>query len=65
MRPRLAWVARIYDLPIPGIISLLIRARHEGQISSLAEEMDRLREEGNFWIQEGLYRRVLEMERDG
>ena len=58
-------VAGLYGLPITGIIGLLIQAKHEGLISSLEEEMDRLREEGSFWIQEGLYRRVLEMERNG
>ena len=58
-------VAGLYSLPVTGIIGLLIQAKCDGKISSLAEEMDRLREEGNFWIQEALYRRVLEMERNG
>ena len=58
-------VAGLYGLSVTGIIGLLIQAKYEGQVSSLAEEMDRLREEGSFWIQESLYRRVLEMERDG
>ncbi len=57
-------VAGLYGLPVTGIIGLLIQAKHEGEISSLAEEMDRLREEGNFWIQDALYRRVLEVEMD-
>ncbi|NLZ31370.1 MAG: DUF3368 domain-containing protein, partial [Methanomicrobiales archaeon] len=51
--------------PVTGIVGLLIQARHEGRISSLAEEMDRLRGEGGFWIRDALYQRVLEMERDG
>ncbi len=57
-------VAGLYGLPVTGIIGLLIQARREGRVSSLAEEMDRLREEGGFWIQDALYRRVLEMEND-
>ena len=57
-------VAGLYGLPVTGIIGLLIQAKHDGQVSSLAEEMDRLREEGNFWIQDALYRRILEVERD-
>lgn len=57
-------VAGLYGLPITGIIGLLIQAKHEGLISSLEEEMDRLREQGNFWIQDALYRRVLEAEED-
>ena len=58
-------VAGLYDLPVTGIIGLLIQAKREGLVSSLAEEMDRLREEGSFWIQENLYQRVLEIERHG
>ena len=57
-------VAGLYGLPVTGIIGLLIQAKHEGLISSLEEEMDRLREQGNFWIQDALYRRVLEAEED-
>jgi predicted nucleic acid-binding protein len=53
-------VAGLYGLPVTGIIGLLIQAKHEGLISSLEGEMDRLREQGNFWIQDALYRRVLE-----
>ena len=58
-------VAGIYDLPVTGIIGLLIQAKREGQISSLAEEMNRLRERGNFWIHDALYGRVLEVEKEG
>jgi len=57
-------VAGLYCLPITGIIGLLIQAKHDGLVSSLAEEMDRLREQGGFWIQDALYRRVLEAEGD-
>lgn len=57
-------VAGIYDLPVTGIIGLLIQAKREGQISSLAEEMNRLRERGNFWIHDALYRRVLDVEKE-
>ncbi len=58
-------VAGLYDLPVTGIIGLLIQARRDRQISSLVEEMDRLQGGGGFWIREELYQRVLEMERDG
>lgn len=33
-------VAGLYCLPITGIIGLLIQAKHDGLVSSLAEEMD-------------------------
>ena len=58
-------VAGLYDLPVTGIIGILIQAKREGQVSSLAEEMNRLREQGNFWIHDTRYRRVLEMEKEG
>jgi hypothetical protein len=57
-------VAGLYSLPVTGIIGLLIQAKRERQVSSLAEEMDRLRQQGNFWIQDALYWRVLETEKD-
>ncbi|WP_214020764.1 DUF3368 domain-containing protein, partial [Methanoculleus sp.] len=57
-------VAGLYGLPVTGIIGLLLQAKQEGLVSSLEEEMDRLREQGNFWIQDALYRRVLEAEKD-
>jgi len=43
-------VAELYGLPVTSVIELLIRAKHEVQVSSLAEEMDRLREQGSFQI---------------
>jgi len=58
-------VAELYGLPVTGIVGLLIQAKRDRQVSSLAEEMDRLRGEGGFWIRDALYQRVLEMERDG
>ncbi|WP_394339211.1 MULTISPECIES: DUF3368 domain-containing protein [unclassified Methanoculleus] len=45
-------------------MGLLFRAKYEGQASSLAEEMDRLREQGNFRIHDALYRRVLKVEKE-
>jgi len=58
-------IAGLYDLPVTGVIGLLIQAKHEGLVSSLAEEMDRLREQGNFRIHDALYRCVLEEEKEG
>ncbi|MDD2255042.1 MULTISPECIES: DUF3368 domain-containing protein [Methanoculleus] len=45
-------------------MGLLIQAKREGLVLSLAEEMDRLREQGHFWIHDDLYRRVLEEEKE-
>ena len=41
-------------------IGLLIRAKREGYIDLLKPELDRLLHQGGFWIEEGLYRRVLD-----
>lgn len=51
-------VARMYALPKTGVIGVLIRARREGVIDSLREELDKLRVEG-FGFEEGLYREAL------
>lgn len=56
-------IAGLYGLPVTGIIGLLLQAKREGLVSSLEEEMNRLREQGNFRIHDALYGRVLEMER--
>ena len=52
-------VAELYQLPKTGVVGLLLRAKSEGKISSLRQELDRLRTEGGFWISEELYWQVL------
>ncbi len=52
-------VAGTFSLRKTGTIGLLMRAKQEGRITSLKVEMDRLRNEAGFWIDEGLYRRAL------
>ena len=37
----------------------MIRAKHEGKISSLKEELDRLRIDAGFWIADDIYRKAL------
>ncbi|WAI01793.1 DUF3368 domain-containing protein [Methanogenium organophilum] len=55
-------IAGLYDLPITGIIGLLMQGKKEGQIDSLRDEMDRLRNQGGFWIHDKLYERILDWE---
>jgi predicted nucleic acid-binding protein len=52
--------ADLYELSKTGIIGLLIRAKQEGYINLLKPELDKLLHQGGFWIEEGLYRRVLD-----
>jgi len=52
-------VAELYQLRKTGIVGLLIRARLEGKIPSLRQELDRLRVEGGFWISDELYQQAL------
>jgi len=42
-----------------GVVGILLRAKMEGQIPSLRHELDRLRRDGHFWIDEDLYRRAI------
>ncbi|MBR1369804.1 hypothetical protein RJ53_10085 [Methanocalculus chunghsingensis] len=56
-------VAGSYNLAFTGIIGLLIKAKREGSISSLEDEMRRLRTNGHFWIREDLYNYVIESEK--
>ena len=52
-------MAEIYGLRKTGVIGVLMRAKLQGKISSLKVELDRLREEAGFRIDEQLYQRAL------
>lgn len=54
--------ARRHELPITGVIGILLRGSKEGTVS-LRTELDRLRDVG-FWIADDLYEEVLEQEHD-
>ena len=51
--------AELYGLHKTGIVGLLIRAKQEGLIRSLRVELDKLREQAGFWIEDNLYQRAL------
>jgi len=52
-------IAGVFDLKKTGAVGILIRAKLEGKIESLQTELDHLRNEGGFWIEERLYRAAL------
>jgi len=52
-------IASLYDLNKTGAVGALIRARLEGKIEALRPELDKLRTEAGFWIEEKLYRQAL------
>ena len=52
-------IASLYGLRKTGVMGLLIRATLEGHITSLRQELDKLRTEAGFWISENLYREAL------
>ncbi len=52
-------VAELFALPKTGVIGLLIRAKKEGKIESLQNELDKLRDQAGFWIDERLYWQAL------
>ena len=51
-------VARSFGLKVTGTIGILIRAKHEGKIESLKDEIERLMKTG-FWVSRELYERIL------
>lgn len=52
-------VANLYGLHITGTIGFLIRAKFDGKIVSLREELNKLRNEAGFWINDELYHQAL------
>lgn len=52
-------VARTLGLKVTGTIGILIKAKREGMIQSLKNEIDKLMRTG-FWMNKKLYKRILE-----
>lgn len=51
-------MARALGLKVAGTIGILLRAKFQGKIESLREELERLMATG-FWLSEELYEKVL------
>ncbi|MFH1906884.1 MAG: DUF3368 domain-containing protein [Chloroflexota bacterium] len=58
-------VAELFHLRKTGIIGLLIRAKLKGLVVSLRQELDRLQDEGGFWIDNELYQQALRAAGEG
>lgn len=52
-------VAKIYGLKMSGVVGILIRAKFAGMVTSLRNELDKLRLDGGFWIGDDVYDRAL------
>lgn len=52
-------LAELYSLNKTGVVGLLVRAKNEGKITSLKEELDRLRDDAGFWLHDDLYAQAL------
>ena len=52
-------VAELYGLVKTGVVGVMIRAKREGRVQSLQAELDKLRLQAGFWIEELLYHRAL------
>lgn len=52
-------IAELYGLVKTGVIGVLMRAKYEGKVQSLQAELDKLRHQAGFWIDDGLYHQAL------
>lgn len=53
-------LASRHGLRKTGAIGVLMRAKREGKIASLRAELERLRNQSGFWIEDGLCQQALE-----
>ena len=57
--------AEVHGLTRTGVIGLLIRAKRQQKLPCLKMYLDRLRDEGGFWIDDRLYQAVLQAGGEG
>ena len=53
-------VASTFGIEKTGAIGVLLRAKLERRIESVRTDLDKLRTEAGFWIDETLFRKVIE-----
>jgi predicted nucleic acid-binding protein len=54
--------ARHLGLRYTGLIGVLIEAKHKGLVSVIKPQLDALRNDAGFWVNDALYARVLKDE---
>ncbi len=54
--------ARHLGLRYTGLIGVLIEAKHKGLVSAIKPQLDALRNDAGFWVNDALYARVLKDE---
>ncbi|AHF79703.1 DUF3368 domain-containing protein [Thermococcus paralvinellae] len=52
-------IARALGLKVTGTIGVLLKAKFQGKITSLKEELEKLKKTG-FWLSDELYKKILE-----
>jgi len=52
-------IARALGLKVTGTIGVLLKAKFQGKITNLKEELEKLKKTG-FWLSDELYKRILE-----
>jgi len=52
-------ITDLYSITKSGVIGVLIKAKQKGLISNLREDLERLREDAGFWIEDKLYKQAL------
>ncbi len=51
-------IARALGLRVAGTLGVLLKAKFTGKITSLRDELEKLKATG-FWLSEGLYEKIL------
>ena len=52
-------IAELYGLNKTGILGILLKAKKQGIIPSLKDEMNKLRQDAHFWISAPLFEKLL------
>jgi len=52
-------IADLYALLKTGVVGILMRAKQKGKVHSLQAELDKLRHQAGFWIEDGLCHQAL------